>query len=114
MTDRRGGIVAVPNGQRAADSETGGATLGAWARTFSLTLSSLLALIVAVFPALLSRQTGIPTLAVLPVLLLGIAGGFVHGVGIRPRGLAGSIIFGPWAAWPLMLASLAFLTLLIR
>jgi predicted membrane protein len=86
-------------------------TLGALARTASLSLASLLTMIAALFPALLMRQGLAPAQALLPMMGLGIAGGLIHGLGFRPRGVVAQVMLGPWSAWPLMAATLAYLTL---
>jgi predicted membrane protein len=86
-------------------------TLAGMARTFSLTMGSLLTLMTGLFPHLFMRP-GLPAVqALLPVMCLGIAGGIVHGLGFRPRSLISQIVLSPWAAWPLMASSVALLTL---
>ena len=37
------------------------------------------------------------------LVMLGVSGGFVHGVGFDPRGRLWALLFGPAVAWPLML-----------
>lgn len=39
----------------------------------------------------------------LNLMMLGIAAGFVHGVGFVPRYWLWKWLFGPWAGWPLMI-----------
>lgn len=42
----------------------------------------------------------------LSLMMLGIAAGFVHGVGFIPRYWLWKTLFGPWTGWPLMIGGL--------
>lgn len=44
----------------------------------------------------------------LTLMMLGIAAGFVHGVGFIPENIGWKILFGPWLGWPLMIGGLVF------
>jgi predicted membrane protein len=44
---------------------------------------------------------------ILMLVLLGIAGGFIHGVGFIPKMYLLRCLFNPWVSWPLM--SMTFL-----
>ena len=79
------------------------------ARGVSLGLSIALLLIVLLVPQAVKREDALLTQAVMPIMLLGIVGGFVHALGYRPRSPVLATMFGPWAAWPLMVSSLVFL-----
>lgn len=102
---------AAAIGPSSAGYEGAAPTLGALARTASLSLACILTMLAALFPAMLMRHGMAPAQAVFPIMGLGIAGGLVHGLGFRPRGVIGQVILGPWSAWPLMAATLAYLTL---
>ena len=79
------------------------------ARAVSLGLSAAVLLIALLVPAAVNRQDMLLTQAIMPVMLLGVVGGLVHGFGYRPRSPVLATMFGPWAAWPLMVSSLVFL-----
>jgi predicted membrane protein len=81
------------------------------ARGLSLALS--LAMLAALFlvPGILTRGDALLSRAVLPVLLLGVAGGIAYGVGYRPRSPLLAAMLGPWVSWPLMASAMAFLLL---
>ncbi len=42
----------------------------------------------------------------LPIMLLGVAGAFIHGVGFTPDNRFLRVLFGPACAWILMLGGL--------
>ena len=47
--------------------------------------------------------------AIMPVILLGLAGLFVHGVGFTPRHPVWRWLFSPWLAWPIVIGGFAVL-----
>ncbi|MEJ2384847.1 MAG: cyd operon YbgE family protein [Xanthomonadales bacterium] len=61
-----------------------------------------LALIYIIFPQLIIREGAAPDHGALVLGALGMAAGFVHGVGFVPRKTVFRIILGPTAAWLLM------------
>lgn len=79
------------------------------ARAVSLGLSVAILLFVLLAPQAVKREDALLTTAVMPIMLLGVVGGLVHALGYRPRSPTLAAIFGPWAAWPLMISSLVFL-----
>ncbi|WP_221797626.1 cyd operon YbgE family protein [Oceanobacter mangrovi] len=76
-----------------------------WARIFSFLAAFALAAAVLTIPAL--ANTGNPALNWLALLcgFIGIAAGFIHGVGFVPIKSYWRYLFGPLSAWPLMLVS---------
>ena len=43
------------------------------------------------------------------ITMVGVSGGFVHGVGFEPYNRFWRLLFGPLCAWPLMLLGYAIL-----
>lgn len=86
-----------------------GPSMHAVARAVSLGLSISLLLIVLLVPQAVKREDALVSQAVVPIMLLGIVGGFVHAFGYKARSPVLATMFGPWAAWPLMVSSLVFL-----
>lgn len=80
-------------------------------RLVSLGLALVATLIVVLWPDLLAGSHRLLAQAVMPVMLLGIAGAVVHGLDLVPRKGLLATMSGPWVAWPLIASSLAFLFL---
>ena len=80
-----------------------------WARAFSLLLASPLALVLLIHPAAMLDAQGHYSHSLLMLVMLGVAGGFVHGVGFDPYQRLWRYLFGPWLAWPLLLLGYALL-----
>lgn len=76
------------------------------ARLISLLSAGGLALLVLVYPILLSTAGKPARHSALMLLMLGISAGFVHGVGFVPESRLWRGVFSPWLAWPLMLAGI--------
>ncbi|MBB1608965.1 MULTISPECIES: cyd operon YbgE family protein [unclassified Pseudomonas] len=74
-----------------------------WSRVVSLLLAAPLALVLLIHPALMLDANGGYSHGLLMLVMLGVSGGFVHGVGFDPRGRLWALLFGPPVAWPLML-----------
>ncbi|WP_275626873.1 cyd operon YbgE family protein [Pseudomonas sp. 273] len=74
-----------------------------WSRALSLLLAAPLALVLLIHPALMLDAHGGYSHGLLMLVMLGVSGGFVHGVGFDPRGRLWALLFGPAMAWPLML-----------
>ena len=81
----------------------------ALARAVSLLLASPLALLLLIHPAAMLDSQGRYSHGLLMLVMLGISGGFVHGVGFDPRPLHWRLLFSPLSAWPLLLLGYALL-----
>lgn len=81
------------------------------ARFLSLVLAAAMILALVLFPTIVTHDDALLPRAVLPVLLIGIAGGVAHGLGYRPRSSLLAAMLGPWVSWPLMASAMAFLVL---
>jgi predicted membrane protein len=72
-------------------------------RTASLTAALAASLMLMLFPFLLRHIPAARLHSALPVMLLGVAGAFVHGIGYTPDNKLLRILFGPGCAWALMI-----------
>lgn len=72
------------------------------ARFVSFTAAALFCLVIVLYPQLLVRYGGPPNHGALVLGLLGMAAGFVHGVGFEPRRPLFRILLGPLTAWLLL------------
>lgn len=73
-----------------------------WSRALSLLLASPLALLLLIHPAAYLDDQGHYSHSMLMLVMLGISGGFVHGLGFDPRHRVLSLLLGPICAWPLL------------
>jgi len=73
-----------------------------FSRGLSLLLAAPLSLILLIHPASMLDAQGNYSHNLLMLIMVGVAGGFVHGVGFDPRALAWRLIFHPLLAWCLM------------
>ncbi|MDP3845046.1 MAG: cyd operon YbgE family protein [Pseudomonas sp.] len=73
-----------------------------WTRALSLLLASPLALLLLIHPAAMLDAQGHYSHNLLMLVMLGVAGGFVHGVGFDPYLRLWRLLFGPLLAWPLL------------
>ena len=80
-----------------------------WTRALSLLLASPLALLLLIHPAAMLDAQGHYSHGLLMLVMLGVAGGFVHGVGFDPYQRLWRWLFGPLLAWPLLLLGYALL-----
>ena len=80
-----------------------------WGRALSLLLASPLALLLLVHPAAMLDADGSYSHSLLMLVMVGVSGGFVHGVGFDPYRSYWRLLFGPLCAWPLMLLGYAIL-----
>lgn len=75
--------------------------------TASMVISFLLALplagVLLVHPSLMLDEHGHYSHSVMMWIMIGISGGFIHGVGFIPRFWLWKYLFSPFIAWPLML-----------
>jgi len=62
-----------------------------------------------VFPFVLGAQPTGLNQTILVVMMLGVMGGFIHGVGFRPEHRWVQGLVSPAVTWPVMLLSLAAL-----
>lgn len=74
-----------------------------WTRALSLLLASPLALLLLIHPAAMLDAQGRYSHGLLMLVMLGVAGGFVHGVGFDPYQRLWRWLFGPLLAWPLLI-----------
>ncbi len=74
-----------------------------WARVLSLLLASPLALLLLIHPAAMLDPQGHYSHNLLMLVMVGVAGGFVHGVGFDPYQRFWRYLFSPLLAWPLLL-----------
>jgi len=81
------------------------------ARGLSLALSVAMIAALVLVPGILTRGDVLLSRAVLPVLLLGVAGGLAYGLGYRPRSPLLGAMLGPFVSWPLMASAMTFLVL---
>jgi cytochrome bd-type quinol oxidase subunit 2 len=91
---------------------TAGAGLfAAWPRVYATAFSGLywamllvlFALLLLIHPAAMLDPQGQYSHNLLMLVMLGVAGGFVHGVGFDPYQRFCRYLFGPLLAWPLLL-----------
>ncbi|MFZ3183523.1 MAG: cyd operon YbgE family protein [Pseudomonas sp.] len=73
-----------------------------WTRALSLLLASPLALLLLIHPAAMLDAQGRYSHSLLMLVMLGVAGGFVHGVGFDPYQRLWRWLFGPLLAWSLL------------
>lgn len=78
-------------------------------RALSLLLAAPLALLLLIHPGAFVNDAGAYSHGLLMLTMLGISGGFVHGVGFVPRALPWRLLFSPWCAWPLLVLGYALL-----
>jgi predicted membrane protein len=83
---------------------------GRFARLISLIAASILALMILIYPLVLSRNGMAASHGILSLIMLGVSSGFIHGVGYTPESTLWRQIFHPLLAWGLML--LGFLLML--
>lgn len=88
-----------------------GLTGGAIARTVSLLLALLLTFVCGLFPQLVASGNVIVMQALMPVMLFGMMGGYVHGMGYGARRGLAALLLGPSVAWPVMLSTLMLMVL---
>ena len=72
------------------------------ARCASLIGAGATAIILIAVPFLVAPRATAAMHSALPLLLMGMSAGFVHGLGMRPRTLAWRLVFSTWLALPLM------------
>lgn len=80
----------------------GGASPGSSARWVSLLLAVGISGTLLIFPYLLGSPPSSRVHALLPFLLFGVSGAWVHGLGFVPARQLWRILFGPPVVWPLI------------
>ena len=79
------------------------------ARTVSLGAALIISAVLMLYPYALGTKMTPMLHTALPLMMLGVAGAFVHGFGFHPQRKALAVLFSPIAAWPLMAVGLALL-----
>ena len=79
------------------------------ARTVSLGTALAISAVLMLYPYALGTKMTPMLHTALPLMMLGVAGAFVHGFGFHPQNRVIAILFSPIAAWPLMAVGLALL-----
>jgi predicted membrane protein len=72
-------------------------------RYVSFIVGLVASLMLMLFPFVLHQVSGARLHSGLPILMLGVAGTFVHGVGYVPDNKFLRILFGPVCSWTLIL-----------
>ncbi len=80
-------------------------------RTISFAIGLAATLMLMLFPFLLHQVPGPRLHSALPIMMLGVAGSFVHGVGYVPDNKFLRILFGPLCSWTLILIGGLLLTI---
>lgn len=75
----------------------------AFAMVISCILAFPLAAVLLVYPAAMLSADGSYSHSAMMYIMIGISGGFIHGVGFVPRHWFWKWLFSPFLAWPLML-----------
>ena len=74
---------------------------------FAMAISFLLALplagVLLIHPAMMLDANGEYSHSTMMYIMIGISGGFIHGVGFIPKFWLWKWLFSPFLAWPLML-----------
>ncbi|NNH34733.1 cytochrome bd biosynthesis protein [Acinetobacter sp. NIPH 2377] len=74
---------------------------------FAMAISFLLALplagVLLIHPAMMLDANGEYSHRTMMYIMIGISGGFIHGVGFIPKFWLWKWLFSPFLAWPLML-----------
>jgi predicted membrane protein len=81
------------------------------ARAVSLAGGLVIAGTLFIYPRILGPHLGAMEHSALPLMLLGVSGAFVYGFGFQPESKAVRVLFGPTAAWCLMLSAAALMLL---
>ena len=75
--------------------------------TVAMVISFLMALplaaVLLIHPSMMLDAEGNYSHRVMMLIMIGISGGFIHGVGFIPRLWVWKWLFSPFMAWPLML-----------
>ncbi|MFT0212388.1 cyd operon YbgE family protein [Pseudomonas sp. F1_0610] len=74
-----------------------------WTRVISWLLATPMCLLLLVHPSAMLDSSGSYSHSLLMFVMLGVSGGFIHGVGFHPRHIIWKLLFHPLLAWLLML-----------
>lgn len=77
-------------------------------RAFSLALALGTSFVLLLLPFLLTRRMNASAHIVLPFMLLGVSGAFVHGLGFKPRAPLWRWIFAPYVGWILIIGGIGW------
>jgi predicted membrane protein len=80
-----------------------------WSRTISLGAALAISAVLMLYPYALGTKMTPMLHTALPLMMIGVAGAFVHGFGFHPQRRVFATLFSPIAAWPLMVVGLALL-----
>jgi predicted membrane protein len=80
-------------------------------RVASFTAALAATLVLMLFPFILRGVPDAKLHSALPIVMLGIAGGFVYGIGFAPDNALLRMLFGPWCCWTLMVVGAIVLAL---
>lgn len=83
--------------------ETRRTSLPEFVRYISFAIGLVASLMLMLFPFVLHQVSGARLHSGLPILMLGVAGTFVHGVGYVPDNKFLRFLFGPVCSWTLIL-----------
>ena len=73
------------------------------AMAISFLMALPLASVLLIHPAMIVDVNGHYNHSALMMVMIGISGGFIHGVGFLPQFWVWKWLFSPYIAWPLML-----------
>jgi predicted membrane protein len=79
------------------------------ARTVSLGAALIISAVLMLYPYALGTKMTPMLHTALPLMMIGVAGAFVHGFGFHPSARAFAVLFSPVVAWPLMALGVALL-----
>lgn len=78
-----------------------------WSRVISWLLAAPMCLLLLIHPSAMVDSSGSYSHSLLMLVMVGVSGGFIHGVGFYPRHITWRILFHPILAWLLMLGGYA-------
>ncbi len=89
---RRGGVIPYPN--------------PAWSQFISLLMAIATTALLFIYPRAVATSISEVNHGLLSLVMLGVAAGFIHGVGFVPRMIIWRIVFNPLVGWLLMTTGL--------
>lgn len=95
------------------DTDTHSRTIlfGSAACLFSLLSAIVISLVLTLYPQAVIENGDAPNHWALMICMLGVAGGFVHGVGFMPKNKLARLLFAPLVAWSFMYGSIILMSL---
>ena len=73
------------------------------AMVISFLMALPLAAVLLIHPGMMLDANGQYSHSAMMFIMIGISGGFIHGVGFLPRFVVWKWMFSPYVSWPLML-----------